>query len=103
MRFHDLFSWFLRLAFVFLILIFILQLWLKLTGHSPTELQLLYIGFSGLFICFLRMNSKFSLFMGEMQQFKHDTYRRFDSIDRRFDRVDVRLDRIDEKLNALKC
>ncbi len=65
------------ILFVIFATIFIIQLILKLTGHSPTETQLLYIGMSGIISFLLAMSYKAGVFVGEVNEFMKTTKNSF--------------------------
>ena len=56
-------------TFVILITILIFQLILKLTGHSPTEIQLLYISLGCIITFLLGMTYKIAKFIGSTEEF----------------------------------
>ena len=61
------------ITFIILIIIFIVQLSLKLTGHSPTELQILYISLAGIIIFILGISYQFGNFIGKTTEFQKRT------------------------------
>lgn len=65
------------IIFIIFALIFIAQLILKITGHSPTEIQLLYIGFGGMFAFLIMMIASFYTFKGKVEEFMSTTKNNF--------------------------
>ncbi len=59
--------------FVILAIIGIIQLVLKLTGHSPSELQLLYIGFGCIGGYLFILTAQLSKFSGKTEYFMNHT------------------------------
>ncbi len=57
------------IMFLIFATILIIQLILKLTGHSPTEIQLLYIAIGAITSYLLAMSYKLGVFVGEMKGF----------------------------------
>ncbi len=55
--------------FIIFAIILIIQLTLKLTGHSPTETQLLYVSMGAIASYLLAASYKFGVFVGEMKGF----------------------------------
>lgn len=56
-------------VFILLTVILILFLMLKITGHSPTDTQILYVGFSVVISYLLMMSYKIGLFVGKVNEF----------------------------------
>ena len=65
------------LVFVLLTLILIVFLILKITGHSPTDVQILYVGFSVVISYLLMMSYKIGVFVGKVDAFMNATKNNF--------------------------
>ena len=65
------------LVFVLLTLILIVFLILKITGHSPTDVQILYVGFSVVISYLLMMSYKIGMFVGKVDAFMNATKNNF--------------------------
>ncbi|MCX6707932.1 MAG: hypothetical protein NT001_07435 [Candidatus Woesearchaeota archaeon] len=57
------------ILFMIFALILLIQLILKLTNHSPTDTQILYIGFGAIISYLLIMSYKLGQFVGEVRGF----------------------------------
>ena len=64
-------------VFIILTLILILFLILKITGHSPTDIQILYVGFSVIISYLLMMSYKIGMFVGKVNEFIDSTKNSF--------------------------
>lgn len=67
--------------FILLTTVFVTLLILKITGHSPTDIQILYVGFSVLISYLLVMSYKIGLFVGKVNEFMNTTKNSFNKID----------------------
>lgn len=56
-------------VFIILAVIFITQIILKLIGESPSDVQILYLGFGAVISYLFIMSYKWGLFMGETKEF----------------------------------
>lgn len=73
MRENKLFGTIVMIIFIIFVIIFAIQIILKLTNHSPTDIQILYVGF-GLTISYLLvMSYKLGVFVGEVKEFMNST------------------------------
>lgn len=71
------------LVFVFILLTVILVLFLilKIMGHSPTDIQILYVGFSVMISYLLMMSYKIGIFVGKVNEFMDTTKNSFKKLD----------------------
>lgn len=60
-------------VFILLTIILVIFLILKITGHSPTDVQILYVGFSVVISYLLMMSYKIGLFVGKVNEFMDTT------------------------------
>lgn len=65
------------LVFVLLTIILVVFLILKITGHSPTDVQILYVGFSVVISYLLMMSYKIGMFVGKVDEFMDVTKNNF--------------------------
>lgn len=65
------------LVFVLLTIILVVFLVLKITGHSPTDVQILYVGFSVVISYLLMMSYKIGVFVGKVDAFMNATKNNF--------------------------
>ena len=70
------------ILFVIFAIILLMQLMLKLTGHSPTDTQILYIGFGAIISYLLVMSYKLGQFVGEVRAFMAISKNSFKKISR---------------------
>ncbi|MBI2507549.1 hypothetical protein HYV89_01205 [Candidatus Woesearchaeota archaeon] len=84
--------------FLILAIIFIAQLILKLTGNSPTHIEILYTGMGSIASYLFFFSQKVSLFMEEMREFKETTKNSFVRIREDTDKINEKLDFIAEKV-----
>ncbi|MBU2639935.1 MAG: hypothetical protein KKG75_04495 [Nanoarchaeota archaeon] len=66
--------------FVILAIILIIQLILKLSKHSPTDIQILYIGMASILSYLLMMSYKLGTFVGEVKEFMKTTKNSFSKL-----------------------
>ncbi|MDP2939706.1 MAG: hypothetical protein Q8O13_06500 [Candidatus Omnitrophota bacterium] len=64
-------------VFVLLTIILVVFLILKITGHSPTDVQILYVGFSVVISYLLMMSYKIGMFVGKVDEFMDATKNNF--------------------------
>lgn len=69
MKENKLFGAIVMLLFIIFVIIFAVQIILKLTGHSPTDIQVLYTGFGVIISYLLIMSYKMGVFVGEVKGF----------------------------------
>ncbi len=65
------------LLFIIFAIILIVQLILKLTEHSPSDIQILYVGFAAIISYLLAMSYKLGIFVGEVKEFMNTTKNSF--------------------------
>ncbi|MDP2909202.1 MAG: hypothetical protein Q8N77_05330 [Nanoarchaeota archaeon] len=68
-------------VFILLAIILAVFLILKITGHSPTDVQILYVGFSAVISYLLIMSYKIGLFVGKVNEFMNITKNSFKKLD----------------------
>lgn len=94
----DIFQLIIETIFWILIVIFIYQLILKITGHSPTDLTVLYTGFGVIAAHLLTLTYKFGRVEGFMDNTKESFKRMKDDIgDLKKDITDLKKDMLDIK------
>jgi hypothetical protein len=68
------------ILFIIFAVILLIQLILKLTGHIPTDTQILYIGFGAMMSYLLIMSYNLGQFVGEVREFMKITKNSFKKI-----------------------
>ena len=63
--------------FIVLATLFVVQIIIKLTGHSPSDAQILYVGFGAIVSYLLAMSYKLGEFVGEVREFMKTTKNTF--------------------------
>ncbi|MEK6861526.1 MAG: hypothetical protein AABY07_06155 [Nanoarchaeota archaeon] len=86
----DIIEVIIQVIFAILATIFIIQILLKLFGSSPTELQLLYIGFGSILSYMFFITCR----IGRIDQ-------HLISVDHRLDKIEETLDKFEEKFNKM--
>tara|TARA_Y100000310_G_scaffold107443_1_gene105882 strand:+ start:348 stop:608 length:261 start_codon:yes stop_codon:yes gene_type:complete len=71
------FKWAISLLFIMFAVILIFQIGLVLSGHSPTDIQILYVGFGTIISYLLLMSFKLGTFVGEVGEFMKTTKNSF--------------------------
>lgn len=69
MKQNKLFGAIVMILFIIFVIIFVIQIILKLTSHSPTDIQILYIGFGLIVSYLLVMSYRLGIFVGEVKEF----------------------------------
>jgi len=77
MKSNKLFGWIITLLFITFAIILMVQIILKLTGHSPSDIQILYVGFAAIMSYLLAMSFKLGTFVGEVKEFMSTTKNSF--------------------------
>ncbi|MBT7902916.1 hypothetical protein HN587_03560 [Candidatus Woesearchaeota archaeon] len=85
--------------FVILAIIFFIQIFLKLTNHSPTELQILYISLGAIITTLIIITGKFSEFKGSMTQFAKTSEKEFKYIRIKFKNIDTHIEKNAKKID----
>jgi hypothetical protein len=67
---------------------------MKLTGHSPSELQILYLGFGGILTWLFAMTYKIGGFFGEFKEFREMTKENFHKIEAKLQRLEQKIDQL---------
>ena len=70
---NKLIKWTLVFLFIIFSIILIIQLILKLTNHSPVDIQIIYIIIGVMFSYLLMMSYKLGVFVGEVREFMQTT------------------------------
>ena len=91
MKRNKVLNWIVVLLFLIFAIIFIIQLILKLTGHSSTDVQLLYIGVGLILSYLLVMSYKMGIFVGEVNQFMKISKNSFAKVREDIGRLEGRL------------
>ena len=92
---HKIVEKIIALIFTALAVIVILQLVLKLTGHSPTQLQMLY-GTVGILVAFMMgAGMKLGIFIGRSGHF-------MDLAEKKFEKVEKDIELMKRNINVLK-
>lgn len=71
------FQFIIEVLFWILLVVFVYQLILKISGHSPTDLTILYSGFSILITYILATTYKLGKFTGHVEEFMKNTKEHF--------------------------
>ena len=95
----------LRIFAIIFVSIFIIQILIKLFGHSPQEMQLLYGGLASLAILFIGIAIRFSYKLGSIDQHLlsidskiEKIENKMESFEKRFNSIEKRLIRIENKI-----
>jgi len=85
---NKIFNWIIVTIFIILVVIMITQILLKLTSHSPTDIQILYVSISVILSYLLLMSYKLGIFVGEVKEFMNTSKNSFYKIEQ--DKKDVK-------------
>tara|TARA_Y100000310_G_scaffold331897_1_gene406407 strand:- start:1443 stop:1775 length:333 start_codon:yes stop_codon:yes gene_type:complete len=99
---NKIIEWFFISLFVTFFIIFILQLIFKITGHSPTETQLLYIGFGGILSYLFITTYYFATFKGRVEEFMSTSKNSFRFMREDIKRFEQKQDNIAKDLIIIK-
>lgn len=80
MKNNKIFGYILGILFVLFAIFLIIQLILKLIGHSPTDVQILYVSFGMILSYLLIMSYKLGTFVGEVKEFMKITKNSFSKL-----------------------
>lgn len=61
------------IIFIILMILLVIQIILNLTNHSPSDIQILYLGMSVIISYLLAMSYKMGSFVGEVKEFMNTT------------------------------
>jgi len=77
MKQNKIFSFVITALFIIFAIILIVQIVLKLTGHSPTDTQIIYMALGAIISYLLVMSYNMGTFVGEMKEFTKVTKKSF--------------------------
>jgi len=102
MKWHQILGFIMEVLFVLLAIILIIQLVWKLTGHSPTEMQVMYVILGGIISFLFVMSYKMGIFVGEVKEFMKTSKHSFSKIGKELNELKTDVSALKLDVTVLK-